>query len=80
MAENPKNAWSRRNSSADFVIRFYPGGAANYRGKIEHVQSGQVQQFCDFTEMMLLIQEKLDQTGFPQSDTEMRSWPDSPSK
>lgn len=76
MAEIPKNNWPRRNSSADFVIRFFTGGAVNYQGKIEHVQSGQVQLFDDFVEMMLLIQEKLDQTGFPQPDTEIRAWPE----
>ncbi len=64
----------RRSSSADFMIRVMPNRDVPLSGKVEHVQSGQVQFFSDYLELMILIQKKLDQLGKPQPDAEFRSW------
>ncbi len=58
--------------SSDFIIRIKSGNEAAIKGKIEHVYSGEVQYFNDFLEMILLMQNKLDLIGSPQSDTELR--------
>ncbi|MGM0688629.1 MAG: hypothetical protein ACQESO_03500 [Bacillota bacterium] len=61
---------------SDFIIRVKSGHTISLQGKIEHIQSGQVQYFNDFLELILLIQAKLDEKGYPQCDTEIRSFID----
>ncbi|MBS4022814.1 MAG: hypothetical protein KGZ79_10425 [Dethiobacter sp.] len=63
-----------RNISADFIVRVSSVQNATWQGKIEHIQSGQAQLFRSFLEMLFLAQEKLDTLGYPQPDTELRSW------
>ncbi|MEW5784830.1 MAG: hypothetical protein AB1767_07135 [Bacillota bacterium] len=71
-----KKAQARWNNSSDFIIRINSENSEPFHGKVEHVQSGQVHMFKDFVEMLMLIQGKLNQLGFPQPDTELRSWPE----
>lgn len=58
---------------SEFVIRVKSGQGMAIKGKIEHVKTGQVQYFNDFLELILLIQSKLDENNYPQSDTELRT-------
>lgn len=60
--------------SADFVLRVTAGSGVCLQGQIEHVQSGQVQQFRSCLEMIYLITDKLAQSGFPQPAMEPRTW------
>lgn len=69
-----KNPPTSRGS--DFIIRVKSGHTISLQGKIEHIQSGQVQYFNDFLELILLIQAKLDEKGYPQCDTEIRAFND----
>ncbi len=73
------NIKSRKKSDAaghcsDFVVRLGGGDSSSVTGKIEHVQSGEIEYFEDFLEMLLLIQAKLDEKDYPQCDTELRSF------
>jgi hypothetical protein len=61
-------------SGSEFVIRVRSGQGMAMKGKIEHVKTGQVQYFEDFLELILLIQSKLDEYNYPQSDTELRTF------
>jgi len=70
----------RRRTSSDFIVRITSHDDLTWQGKVEHVQSGQVQQFRNCVELFRLMQEKLEQTGCPQSATERRTWPDRPGK
>lgn len=65
-----------KESSNDFIIRVANDNEAGIKGKIENVKTGQVQYFNDYLEMLMLIQDKLDQQGSPQCDTELRSFAD----
>jgi hypothetical protein len=58
---------------SEFVIRVKGGQGAAIRGKVEHIKTGQVQYFDDFLELILLVQSKLDESNYPQSDTELRT-------
>jgi hypothetical protein len=60
--------------SSDFVISMSCGEDADMHGRVEHVQSGQVQRFRSFLELLGLMHNKLEETGFPQNTTEIRSW------
>ena len=57
---------------SEFVIRVKSGQGVAIKGKVEHIKSGQVQYFNDFLELILLVQSKLDESNYPQSDTELR--------
>ncbi len=59
---------------SDFIIRVNNGDPTAFKGKIEHIKTGQVQYFNDFLEMIMLVQSKLDGQNYPQSDTELRSF------
>ncbi len=61
-----------RGTSNDFIVRIVDDGEIGVKGKVEHIKSGQVQYFDDYLEMLMLIQQKLDSQGYPQSDTELR--------
>ena len=63
-----------KGTSNDFVIRIVDDGEAGVKGKVEHIKTGQVQYFDDYLEMMMLIQHKLDEQAYPQSDTELRTF------
>ena len=63
-----------KGSASDFIVRIKSGQGVSIKGKIEHIHTGQVQYFNDFLEMVLLMQNKLDETGLPQSDTELRTF------
>ncbi len=70
------NICNMGGSSSDFVIRLENNEGPSLRGKIEHVKTGQVQYFEDYLELLMLMQEKLDEQGYPQSDTELRTFGD----
>lgn len=59
---------------AEFFIRVASREGATVQGKIEHVQSGHIQYFRSLLEMALLVEEKMNALGVPQSTMEMRSW------
>ncbi len=61
-------------SSSDFIIRVRSGQGAVIKGKIEHIKTGRVSYFNDFLEMIMIFQAKLDQGGYPQRDTQLRSF------
>ena len=60
--------------NSEFIVRIKSGEGVSIKGKVEHIHSGQVQYFNDFLELLLLIQNKLDDYGEPQSDTLTRSF------
>ncbi len=66
--------FSGKNRSADFIVRLESVENATFKGYIENIQSGQVQYFRSFLEMIALIQGKLDENNFPQNTTITRSW------
>lgn len=61
-------------SSSDFIIKVKGGNTNQFRGAIEHLQSGQVCEFYDFLEFLMLIQKRLDRVECPQMDTELRTF------
>jgi len=61
-----------RGRSNDFIIRVESGEGISIKGKVEHVTTGQIQCFNDFLELIMLMQDKLDEKGYPQPDTELR--------
>jgi hypothetical protein len=63
-----------KGRSSDFMVRVQGGQGIAVKGKVEHIQTGQVQYFNDFLEMLMLIQNKLDDKGYPQCDTELRTF------
>ncbi len=65
-----------KGRSNDFIIRVNNDSSMACSGKIEHVQSGQTQYFNDFLQMVMLVQDKLDDRGHPQCDTELRTFGD----
>ncbi len=74
MESNLSKNQTKRNISTDFIIRVLPKEGISLSGKVEHLQSGQVQRFSDYLELIILIQKKLDQLGVPQPGTKFRSW------
>jgi len=60
--------------SSDFVIRLEKTADLTLKGKVEHVQSGQIQYFDDFLELVMLMQDKLDEQDKPQCETELRTF------
>ena len=63
-----------KGRSNDFIIRVQGGEGVSVRGKVEHITTGQVQYFNDFLELLMLMQGKLDEKGYPQCDTELRTF------
>ncbi len=63
-----------RGASSDFIVRMESGQGTKIKGKIEHIQTGQVQYFNDFLELLMLMQDRLDEKGYPQCDTELRNF------
>ena len=62
-----------QGQGSDFIIRVSSGSGSSLKGKVEHIKTGQVQYFNDFLELILLIQHKLDENNYPQSDSALRS-------
>ncbi len=73
---NLKHPVYNKGSSNDFIVRVIDDAGSGIKGKIEHIKTGQVQYFDDYLEMLMLIQNKLDEQGFPQCDTELRIFQD----
>jgi hypothetical protein len=71
--DNMQTVYNKGRSS-DFIVRVKSGKGVAIQGKIEHIQTGQVQYFSDFLEMLMLVQGKLDEIGNPQRDTELRTF------
>lgn len=67
--EKKPNLYGR---GSDFIIRIKNDDPTVFKGKIEHIKTGQIQYFNDFLEMIMLVQAKLDDINYPQSDTELR--------
>lgn len=65
-----------KGASNDFMIRIIDDGEDGLKGKLEHIKTGQVQYFDDYLEMLMLVQQKLDEHGYPQGDTELRTFED----
>lgn len=63
-----------KGSASDFIVRIKSGQGESIKGKIEHIHTGQVHYFNDFLEMILLMQNKLNEIGLPQADTELRTF------
>ncbi len=74
MSRNMKQKIHNMGRASDFMIRIKSGSGSAVKGKIEHIHTGEVQYFSDFLELVLLMQHKLDENGYPQSDTELRSF------
>ena len=60
-------------TSADFVVKTAPE-RSSWKGTVEHVYSEKVRTFQDVLEMTFLINQKLDETGFPQCALGNRNW------
>ncbi len=65
-----------KGQSSDFMIRVNSGHGTNIKGNIEHIQTGQIQYFNDYLELLLLMDKKLNEQGYPQSDTQLRVFSD----
>ncbi|UWG98580.1 hypothetical protein LPY66_07255 [Dehalobacter sp. DCM] len=59
---------------ATFLIRVSPGLEGDIQGKIEHIGSGQYQEFQSYGQMIQLINRTLEETGLPMSDSILRKW------
>jgi hypothetical protein len=64
----------QQSSASDFIIRVKSDFGCAFEGSIEHIQSGQVSEFNDFLQLIMLAQKKLDQNLYPQSDRELRKF------
>lgn len=62
------------NRKSDFLINMKMDRELGINGEITHSHSGQSQGFQSFLELVLLMQSKMDETGFPQSTHEVRTW------
>jgi len=62
----------QQSQGSDFIVRVSSGCGPSLKGKVEHIKTGQIQYFNDFLELILLIQHKLDENNYPQSDSELR--------
>lgn len=60
--------------TAEFILTVSCTDNADFQGTVEHVSSGQVQEFRSFLELFFLINNKLEETGLPEKTTEIRSW------
>ncbi|MBM4236272.1 MAG: hypothetical protein FJ152_07360 [Firmicutes bacterium] len=74
MTNKTDNKSIYQGRGSDFMIRINNDDPAVFKGKIEHIKTGQIQYFNDFLEMIMLVQSKLDDQNYPQSDTELRSF------
>ena len=66
-----KNTWV---NASTFVVRVNNTGNPCMEGRIEHLLSGDVQQYRSIMEFIHLIRQKLEETGFPQPATKIRTW------
>jgi len=63
--------------SSDFIIHVYSCNQWVLKGSAIHVQSGRRMLFHSILEMVLVLQAKMDENGFPQSSTARRRWQNS---
>lgn len=64
--------------SSDFIIHVYSCDQWVLKGSASHVQSGHSLVFHSMLEMVLALQAKMNENGFPQSSTAHRRWRGSP--
>jgi len=60
--------------SSDFIMHIYSCDQWILKGSVSHVQSGRSMVFHSMMEMVLAVQDKMDEIGFPQSTTAPRGW------
>ena len=65
---------------AEFMVNISRSADNDLQGFLEFVPSGETAGFSSLMEMMMLMQEKVTQYGFPQPTTTMRSWKDEPDR
>lgn len=64
--------------SSDFIIHVYSCNQWVLKGSASHVQSGHSMVFHSMLEIVLALQARMDENGFPQSTTARRLWRSSP--
>lgn len=57
-----------------FLLRVSPGMECDVQGKIEHIGSGQYQNFSSYGQLIQLINQMLEEPGSPQADCILRKW------
>jgi len=74
MSRDMKQISHNTGRTSDFIIRIKSAAGPAIEGKVEHIHTGEVQYFNDFLELITLLQHKMDTSGSPQSDTELRTF------
>lgn len=74
MPKGKSKGYTGRNYVSDFIVNISAASDGRTEGVIEHCQTGMMQGFESFMEMVLLINQKLDEVHFPQPANEMRKW------
>lgn len=69
-----ETSYLSRSREASFLLRVSPGKECDIQGKIEHIGSGQYQNFQSYGQLIQLICLTLEETGSPQSDCMLRRW------
>lgn len=69
-----KNQRHQFNGSTEFLVRVVFSDGPDLQGRIEHLPSGQAQQFRSYLEMVTLIRQKLEEGDRPQEEGVLRSW------
>lgn len=59
---------------AEFIVNVSLSASSDLQGYLEFVPSGETCRFSSVTDMMRLMQAKMDEYGIPQSTTILRSW------
>ncbi len=62
------------NKASEYMVRLYPQDQPDLQGRIEHVQTGEVQYFASYMELIILMHEKMEEHKFPQPGMEVRTW------
>ncbi len=60
--------------SSDFIIHIYSCDQWVMKGSVSHVQSGRSMAFHSLMQMILAVQNKMNEIGYPQTSTSSRSW------
>ncbi|MGH4140367.1 hypothetical protein [Clostridium sp.] len=63
-----------KNGVEDFILNIIVNDDGNVKGEIQHNRSGEIMYFRSLIEMILIINEKLDQSNFPQPTNQIRRW------
>ena len=64
----------KRGGMSDFIIRIVSQNQATLQGTIEHLASGESQQYRSLMELLNLIMDKLQECGSPQPTTAYANW------